>query len=252
VSTPLSPRTLVEYEGVLRVAFDGTEIDQSRVAAWSGSRRNVLRAALRRAGHRELAAAVPRSRRPRADLDVPVEAELRRIEKAAWALEPGPRAMVLLPLALGLRAREALELRRKDVERALDVGELKLTRKGGYEARIPCAHAALLFRQLLSTTGKRGQEWKRAGEVLSPEGALHTQYCALRRFVRRVGRAAGVASLRPHLLRHAFATRLVRDGASLAVVQRWLGHSSLATTQRYLHPEAADLQRYARPVRAPQ
>lgn len=211
----------------------------------------MLRAALRNTGRAELAAEVPRARRQRRDLDVPVEAELRRIERVAWKLEPGPRALALLPLALGLRAREALELRRKDVERALDVGELKLTRKGGYEARIPCEHAAPLFSALLESPGKRGQQWKHAGEVLSPEGGPHTQYCALRRLVRRVGREAGVRGLRPHLLRHAFATRLVRDGAPLVVVQRWLGHSNPGTTHLYLHPEAADLQRYARPARAP-
>lgn len=236
---------------MLRVAFDGGELDQQRIGTWSASRRTVLRAALRNSGQSELAAEVPSTRRKRADLDVPVEAELRRIEKAAWNLDEGLAALVLLPLSLGLRAREALELRRRDVERALDVGELKLTRKGGYEARIPAEHAAPLFRALLLSKGKRGQQWRAAGEILTPEGGPHTQYCALRRVVRRVGRAAGVSGLRPHLLRHAFATRLVRDGASLAVVQRWLGHSSLNTTQRYLHPEAADLQRYARPVQRP-
>lgn len=245
----LSPRTLREYEGVLNAGLAaGREVDLERVATWSHSRRAVFKSALRWRGTPELALDVPRARRRRADVEAPVEEELRRIELAAKDLEPGPRALVLLLLSLGLRAAEALELRRKDVERALDVGELKLRRKGDYEARLPAAHARRLLKDLLSAQSKRGTPWKVAGEILSADGNGHTRYCYLRRLVKRVGRAAGVSRLRPHLLRHGFATRLVRDGAPLPVVQRWLGHRSIETTQRYLHPESADLERYARQI----
>ena len=41
--------------------------------------------------------------------------------------------------------------------------------------------------------------------------------------------------LSPHTLRHQYATTLLENGMSVAVVQKLLGHASLTTTQKYLH-----------------
>jgi integrase/recombinase XerD len=61
----------------------------------------------------------------------------------------------------------------------------------------------------------------------------------LAHIVERAYRAAGINSHRPpgalvHALRHTFATRLIENGATAIEVMGLLGHSSLATTQRYL------------------
>ena len=150
-------------------------------------------------------------------------------------LEPvrAKRMLCLLELlyATGLRVSELIALPRSAAtarERYLVVKG-----KGGRERLVPLTEVArAAMREHLAGLTDDGP-WLFPAE--SESGYLTRQ--AFARDLKMAGAAAGIAAERisPHVLRHAFASHLLQNGADLRVVQELLGHADIATTQIYTH-----------------
>ena len=149
-------------------------------------------------------------------------------------------ALVELLYATGIRVSELVSLPARVLDQE---GRFLLVRgKGNKERLVPLSRTAI---SALKTYGemKARQEAERQvkdpGPYLFPssgkEGHLPRQVFArdLKDLAARAGVSAAVLS--PHVIRHAFASHLLANGADLRVVQELLGHSDISTTQIYTH-----------------
>ena len=149
----------------------------------------------------------------------------------AYALRD--RAMLELFYASGLRASELAGLTLQQVD--LDLGFVRVRGKGSKERVVPVGAKA---RDALATylaAGRRFFVKPRTGSqlFLSERGTAisrKTLWVLLRKYARRAGIQRPV---KPHLLRHSFATHLLSGGADLRAIQEMLGHASIGTTQIY-------------------
>ena len=68
----------------------------------------------------------------------------------------------------------------------------------------------------------------------------HAFWHIVKKYSKKVG--LNVQKLSPHVLRHAFATHMINNGADLRVVQMLLGHADISTTQVYTHIAKRELK----------
>ncbi len=145
------------------------------------------------------------------------------------------RCLVEMLYATGLRVSELIAL---PLSAATTRERFLIVRgKGDKERLVPLNEAAR----------QAARDWlaalKEASDVLgrwlfpSDGESGHLTRQAFARDLKALGGAAGLsaAALSPHVLRHAFASHLLQNGADLRVVQELLGHADIATTQIYTH-----------------
>ena len=141
-------------------------------------------------------------------------------------------AIVELLLATGMRVGELTALMVSDYRR--EEGSLTVWGKGARQrlALLPDDRS----RRVLDTYSEHRMnvpaENKNALFINVLGGSLSTQGVA--NAVSRLAEDAGISRrVTPHMLRHTVATLLLKHGADIRVVQEFLGHSSITTTQRY-------------------
>jgi len=135
----------------------------------------------------------------------------------------------------GLRVSEAVGLNLNDVDTQL--GELRVMGKGRKERIVPLPEKALgLLRDYLNKRTTLSE-----AVFLNVRGGRLTARGVQWMLKKRALETGADVSVTPHRLRHSFATHLLAGGVDLRAIQELLGHSSLATTERYTHVEISKL-----------
>ena len=143
------------------------------------------------------------------------------------------QAIYELLYSSGLRLAEALGLTVSDVHGIPE--ELRILGKGNKERIVPVGKKA---RDALSQWMEQRSEWDRAQTdrlFITKKGQSVSPRTIQRRLDLRAKAAGLDQHVHPHALRHSAATHLLESSGDLRVIQEFLGHQSLTTTQIYTH-----------------
>ena len=175
--------------------------------------------------------------------DDEVEALLARIPtKSATGLRN--RTLVQVFLGAGLRLAEALALLPSDVD--LDRGLVRVNRGKGAKDRVVPVDAETLgwLRSWLERRAALGFNGRQPVFCGVRNAGRPLRACQVQRMLASTAKAAGIErQVSPHVLRHTYASRMLRRGYTLAEVRDLLGHANIATTSIYVHADPEDLRR---------
>jgi integrase/recombinase XerD len=151
------------------------------------------------------------------------------------------RALLELFYSSGLRVSElaALSLQQVDLEQ----GFVRVFGKGSKERVVPVGSRAADALTTYLTSGRPQLVKPKTGSqvFLNPRGTALSRV-ALWMIVKKNAQRAGITkNVKPHGLRHSFATHLLSGGADLRAIQEMLGHASISTTQIYTAVESKRL-----------
>ncbi len=166
------------------------------------------------------------------------EGEIQRLINCCedgTAIGKRDRTAIELAYGTGMRASELCSLRLKDIDRG---GGLIFTRgKGDKERCVPYVGGVRKVVDEYIDEHRPKLDKHREPWLLLTKSGRKMRREFLWRLLRKRGMQAGISisRLHPHVLRHTFATHLLRKGMDQRTLQELLGHSSILTTEKYTH-----------------
>ncbi|HEY2408136.1 MAG TPA: site-specific integrase [Polyangiaceae bacterium] len=150
-------------------------------------------------------------------------------------LPPEFRLLVLADAVSGMRRTELVELKKDQVDRKRKVITLDKT-KSNRTRHVPINDQLdAVLKEAMAASGDGPYVFHSSrGLPYTPSGVSS--------FFRKLVERAGIEDFHLHDLRHDFATQVRRAGFGLDVIQKLLGHSTLAMAQRYAHLGDVELQ----------
>ncbi len=152
------------------------------------------------------------------------------------------RAILELFYASGMRVSELSNLSLENIN--LDVGYVRCTGKGRKERIVPIGNKAKeAVRKYCETARTKLVKYPMTMELFLSRLGKRISRQSLWSIIKLYARVAGIKKeIKPHTLRHSFATHLLQHGADLRSVQEMLGHSDISTTQIYTHVDKERLK----------
>jgi integrase/recombinase XerC len=155
--------------------------------------------------------------------------------------------MALLMLDAGLRVGEVVRLQISDL--LFDCQPIKAIDLSNKKAEKKCERIIPLTTRIVETLGKMRElvwtatQWPdNAYAFFDNDTQTHLTTRQVQRIIGQASLAAFGRAIHPHVLRHTFATRLMRV-TSMSVVQQLLGHKHINSTQVYMHANGDDCKK---------
>lgn len=170
-------------------------------------------------------------------------AQIRYLRAVDGCPSPRDQAVALVPFYAGARISELVALDVDDVRYSARKGTLRILGKGERVREVPI-HPKLA--KVLKAWLEERRDWPRQEDpalFLNQRGDRLSVKAAHDIITGIAARAGLDDDITAHVLRHTFATTLVRGGTDLVIVAELLGHARLETTRAYTRPTTEDRSR---------
>lgn len=179
-------------------------------------------------------------KRPKNEKKIPIVLTKQEVNDLINSAENKSRLIIQLLYSSGLRVSELVNLKPADLDFSENIGWVRSGK--GKKDRMFIVSQKLSKR--LEKFIKKHPDWK---YLFSKENSLTTRN--IQKIVQKTAKKAGInKSVHPHSLRHSFSTHLLESGVDIAKIQKLLGHSTLTTTQIYLHISSEGLKEIKNPL----
>lgn len=142
-------------------------------------------------------------------------------------------AVIEVFFATGARVYEISNIRKDSIN--LNTGLIRLMGKGRKERYVQISSTSIL-EMLKKYYAENESAIKKSGYFFVNNRENRYTEQSIRLMLKKYTRQAGIErNITPHMFRHSFATYLIEEGVDVSCVQQILGHSSIKTTQIYIH-----------------
>ncbi len=180
---------------------------------------------------------------PKQEKRIPTVLSREEVPKFLQAIENQKHRLIMeLMLSSGLRVAEAVSLKKQDIDRQNKFIRVKSGK--GKKDRVTIISAATL--EHLEAYYKA---FPSDSEYIFPGQDEHVTVKLAQKIVKQAIKNAGIKkNVYCHALRSTFATLLLENGVDIRIIQTLLGHSNLATTERYTKVSQEQLKKVKSPL----